>query len=100
MQFPHPFTCQMRGANHDVEGFPSGASVRSAVLVGIQGGGTDLAFAGAAFGHQERHSVGFQLALESLRRTELGIEQRVSGVCDNMPIDLLHRAATPLPRPD
>lgn len=45
MQFPHPFTCQMRGANHDVEGFPSGASVRSAVLVGIQGGGTDLAFA-------------------------------------------------------
>ena len=91
MQLPYPFPGQMGWTDHDVEGFPTGASVRLAVLVGIQGGCADLALAGAAFGHQERQPVGFQLTLEGLRRTELCVEQRVSGVGDDIPIDLLHR---------
>ena len=93
VQLPYPFPGQMGWADHDVEGFPIGAVCPLlAVLVGIQGGCADLALAGAAFGHQERQPVGFQLpTLEGLRRTKLCVEQRVSGVCEDIPIDLLHR---------
>ena len=81
----------MGGAEDEVEGFwgPAAACSRVA-LERTQSGGADLCLSRAALRHNEGNIAVVQLPLHSLRHSELGVIEGVSGLLLYIAVDGQH----------